>query len=184
MPHFSVQLSHFKLPCPTFPFTLARQKGLNSFYSSVFWGATSHYYSLSVSAAMQIKSLKVLTVVDSIVIVGMLTCCELVFLWMILKAAQINMQCSWTWEFMLYKFLQAITPQNQPKIFDVEKVKDSSKFTEQHLESIRWGQYLSIQCVSLHSQPWLNHPELPNCISHYQIIAKLLTHPSIFISFW
>ena len=52
----------------------------------------------------ELKPLKVLIMVDSIVVVGALTRCALRHSVWDLKAAQINMQGSLIWEFMLYKF--------------------------------------------------------------------------------
>ena len=50
------------------------------------------------------KLWNVLTVVGSIVVVGVLTCCALLYLMWDLKPTQMNVQHSLIHEFMLYKF--------------------------------------------------------------------------------
>ena len=52
----------------------------------------------------QFKLLKVLTLVGSIVVVGVLTHCALLYSMCDLKAVQMNMCCSLFWELMLHVF--------------------------------------------------------------------------------
>ena len=49
---------------------------------------------------------------------------------------------------------------------------------EANSESIRQLQHLTVSCALSCSWPQQKYPELPNCASFYQNIAKLLTHPS------
>ena len=51
----------------------------------------------------QFKPWKVLIVVDSIVVVGVLTCCALFYYMCDVKATQLNVQLSLIWEPMLYE---------------------------------------------------------------------------------
>ena len=68
---------------------------------ALFW------YMLVCSAyIMWPNQFKVHTVVGSIVVVGVLACCEMFLSMCDLKAAQMNMQCSLIWELMLYEFEQ------------------------------------------------------------------------------
>ena len=144
------------------------------------------------------------------VVVGAMTCCAFLHSICNLKAAQINMQCSLIWEFMIYKFklghhisqvTKNICLKSECEIDHSAVSRRFKKFCssyKNHNNQIRSGSLktvdsedvnqvsstwrvsgkLSISCCGvLPLQPQQKHPELLDWASHYQNIAKLLTHP-------
>ena len=100
-----------------------------------------------ISWPKQFKLWKVLTMVGSILVVGMLTCCALLHSMCELKAAQLNMQhiiISRT--SILWVPTGLITPpQKQPKPFVVQKVKGYLI----HCKVIRWSRNFALVARNL-----------------------------------
>ena len=113
------------------------------------------------------------------------------------------MQHSLTWELMLYKFKLGYITADVTKnsycikggiILNHDTINGGlkkfslrathliclfGKSSEQHSESIRQTCYFTVQYGSSPSQPQQKRLELMNCVVHYQNIAKLLSHLSI-----
>ena len=87
VPHLGIKLSKL-------------QEEIKSFAISLYVPVCNEY----IIWTKQFKPWKVPTVVDSIVVVGVLTCCALLHSMCNLKATQMNVLYSFIWEFMLYEF--------------------------------------------------------------------------------
>ena len=101
------------------------------------------------------KLWKVYTIVDSIEVFGVLTCCALLHSMYDLKAAQMNMQCSLIWELMLHKFELGHNASEAAKSFywtKGERTVDNSTVT-------RWFKKFCLYYYNLRNQARSSRPK-------------------------